>query len=405
MRAIWTAAASWAAGASIAGLLVAAILAAAGGPAAAQEGAVDERLKSKDAELQALRREIAEERRKIEEFEKKEKDASSYIRKLENEERLTRRLLRGLEEKEEMLGEKVASLRKDLETNEAVYGERLRILSRRLREIYKSGPESQWQELLQAKDFADLLQRYKFLSLVAEQDAALVTDVRHRKTGIQRSTAELTEKLQEVAASKEEKERELSRLRDNERKRKRSLGELQRDKGKSQKRVEELARAERELEALIEALEKQRVEEPKRTLDYGEKNFPALKGRLIHPVEGPTIRGFGESKHPEFGTVTFNSGVDLDARAGSAVRAVANGLVDYVGAFPNFGTCIVVTHGDGYYTIYAHVSRFLVKKGDVVKAGQTMAEAVGADSGGANAFHFEIRKSKRALDPAEWLRK
>ena len=370
-----------------------------------QEGSLDERFKAKDAELQKLRREIADHRKKIEEVEKKEKDIAGYLAKLDLEEKLTKRLLSGISEKEDMLTEQVTVLRRDLDYSEKVYDRRLTILSKRLREMYKNGPQDAWQELLQAHDFADLLQRYKFLSTIAERDANLVQEVRQRKTDIAHREANLTEALAQATLSRREKEAELTRLKENERKRKKTLAELKTSKGKYQKRIDELARAERELQAIIENLEQERTVEPQAWEAYAEKDFPALKGRMAPPVAGAQVRGFGQSKHPEFGTVTFNPGVDIEARPGSPVRAVAKGKVEYASLLPGFGNCIIIAHGQGYYTLYAHTSKIFIKQGAMVSGGDVIAEVGDSSAGASNPFHFEIRKSKKPLDPAEWLKR
>jgi peptidoglycan hydrolase CwlO-like protein len=193
-------------------IILIALAAAAAGHALAQEKDLDESIRSKEDELQKLRREISEQRRKISEIEEQEKDVSDYISRLNKEERLMKKLLEGLEDKESMLEEQAASLRRDLETSEMVYAHRLEIFSKRLREIYKDGPRHVWQELLTAEDFPDLLQKYKFLSLIAEGDAAMIADVRERKASIETQEAEITEILQEVSASRSEKQTELRRL-------------------------------------------------------------------------------------------------------------------------------------------------------------------------------------------------
>jgi septal ring factor EnvC (AmiA/AmiB activator) len=388
---------------------IVALLCAIAASSAAQdqgEGSLDERLRAKDAELQRLREEISVERRKIEEVERKEKDIADYLAKLNREEKLTNRLLAGISEKEDMLAQQVERLRQDLDYSEKVFDRRRVILAKRLREMYKSGQQYTWQELLQADDFGDLLQRYKFLSAIAERDASLVEEVRRHKTDMARREANLTESLAQATSARREKERELVRLKANERKRTKSLAELKTSKSGSQKRIAQLARAERDLLAIIEAFEKERTTgAPEAWEASAGKDFPALKGRMRPPVEGTRVRGFGESKHPEFGTVTFNPGIDIEARAGSPVRTVARGKVEYASLLPGFGNCIIVAHGQGYYTLYAHTSKIFVKKDAMVNAGDVIAEAGGASAEAGSAFHFEIRKSKKALDPVEWLGK
>ena len=110
---------------------------------------------------------------------------------------------------------------------------------------------------------ADLLQRYKFLSLVAERDADLVDDVLERRAGIERQEAEITELLHEVTVSRREKEVELERLRENEKKRKETLSDLKRSKERHRRKVDELAKAQEKLQSFIEELEKKRLEQAK----------------------------------------------------------------------------------------------------------------------------------------------
>lgn len=389
-------------------LLVAAVAAAlaAAAPAVAQDEDLESQLRAKDAELQKLREEIATERKKIQDVEKKEKDVAGYLRKLENEERLTKKLLAGLNDKETMLARQADKLRRDLSYSEAVYGRRLAILARRLRDMYKDEAQSGWQRLLGAGSFDDLLNRYKYLATIAERDAGLVEEIRQQKSSIARREAAITENLAQVTSSRREKESELARLRENERKRKKSLAELKTSKGKSQQRIDELAKAESEILSIIGDLERRRTAgAPQAEAVYAEKDFPALKGRMAPPVDGRTVRGYGLSKHPEFGTVTNNPGVDIDARPGAPVRAVARGKVEYASMLPGFGNCIILAHGQGYYTLYARTSKMFVKAGATVNGGDVIAEAAGSSGDASNPFHFEIRKSKTPLDPSQWLRR
>jgi septal ring factor EnvC (AmiA/AmiB activator) len=369
----------------------------------AQEKDLDERIKDNDSELKKLRKSIAEQRSMIREVEKKEKRETEYLKKLEEEETLTRRLLEGLEEKGDLLGEQMTNLETDLEANAQVYRHRLGVLAGRLREMYKEGPKKIWQELLDARDFGDLLQRYKFLSLVAERDAAMLDDVKRRRIEIQRQEAEITELLEQVTSSRREKEGELEQLRENEGKRQRALANLRKEKQRYQKRADELAKTEKELQNLMELLEKKRLEQAKEWSSYGELDFSGLKGKLLAPVDGRIVRQFGRFRHPEFGTVTFNTGVDIDAREGSPVRAVARGKIEYSSVLPGYGNCIIVNHGGGYYTLYAHTARMFVSQGDRIEKGHVIAETGERVPAAPDLFHFEIRKSKKALDPAEWL--
>ncbi|MCK4549696.1 MAG: peptidoglycan DD-metalloendopeptidase family protein [Candidatus Krumholzibacteria bacterium] len=382
---------------------VIALAALAAGPAMPQDRDLEENISGKEDELQKLRRQIREQRKTISDIEEQEQDVSEYIAKLEKEEKLMKRLLSGLEDKESMLEEQAVQLRSDLETNEIVYRHRLDVFSGRLRKIYKNGPRHVWQELLAAEDFPDLLQRYKFLSLIAERDAGLITEVRKQKAGIEIQEAELTELLQEVTSSRSEKESELQRLDENEAKRRQTLVSLRSTRKQHQKRAAQLEEREKKMQDLIEALEKSRLSGSQDWGDYGEGDFASLKGRLPRPVGGEITRAFGRFRHAEYGTITFNTGIDISTRTGEPVRAVARGRVEYAGDLPGYGNCIILNHGSGYYTLYAHTSAVFVAQSAQVEKGSVIAEAGDAASGTGGTIHFEIRQAKKALDPAKWL--
>lgn len=389
----------------ITAILIIFCAAAAAGGASAQDQGIDDRIGKKESELDNLRRQINEQRKKIRDLEKQEKSVTEYLRKLEGEESLMRQLLGGLDDKKEMLEQQVSQLRIDLEQSEAEYAQRLQVLAKRLREMYKDGPRHAWMELLAAEDVSDLLQKYKFLSLIAERDAALIDDVKGHKEQVELQEAEITELLHQVIISRNEKASEVEKLEENRRKRRRILSGLQADKKKYEKRVGELAAAERQLQSFIEELEKARLEQSKAWGEYGEANFPGLKGKMERPVEGSTSRRFGSFKHPEFGTVTYNTGIDIATRQGEPVRAVARGRVEFSGVLAGYGNCIIINHGGGYYSLYAHASQIFVAQGVQVERGGLIAETGEETPGAGGSLHFEIRQSKRALDPEEWFRK
>jgi murein DD-endopeptidase MepM/ murein hydrolase activator NlpD len=112
---------------------------------------------------------------------------------------------------------------------------------------------------------------------------------------------------------------------------------------------------------------------------------------------------FGVEMHPRFGTKVPSNGIDIAAPAGAPIVAVAAGTIEFVDWLPGYGRCVIVNHGGGFYTLYAHCSRTLVAKGAKVAAGQKVAEVGDTDSVKGTILHFEIRKGQDAMNPEEWL--
>jgi len=369
----------------------------------AQESRLGERIADKENELAKLREEIKEHRKNIERLKREEKNVGDYLERLKEERNLTKSLLEGIEEKADMMEKQASLLKISLESNEKVYNQRLKLFSGRLREIYKERNRDFWQQILNADDFPDLIQRYKFFLMVAARDAALIDDIKTKKEEISKKKAQLVKMIHQLYLSSEEKKKELAKLRANEEERKRALNQLKEKERKHERRIDELAAAEENLLNIINRLEKR-----KKTIDmrgeFGEPDFEGLKGKMPMPVKGRTVREYGRSRNPEFGTVTFNSGLDIDAREGSPVSGVARGRVEYAGELSGYGKCIIINHGNSYYTLYARTGRIFVKQEDQVEKGDIIAEASSSTVSSERVFHFEIRKSKRALNPRGWIK-
>jgi septal ring factor EnvC (AmiA/AmiB activator) len=122
------------------------------------------------------------------------------------------------------------------------------------------------------------------------------------------------------------------------------------------------------------------------------------------PVQGKLVRSFGRSVHPRFQTVTVNNGVNIAAQLGAPVAAVAEGKVEFCDRLPGFGQCVILDHGAGYYTLYAHLDRAFVSAGGQAARGQVIAEVGRPSAGESPQLYFEIRQGKTPLDPADWLR-
>jgi murein DD-endopeptidase MepM/ murein hydrolase activator NlpD len=117
------------------------------------------------------------------------------------------------------------------------------------------------------------------------------------------------------------------------------------------------------------------------------------------------VTGFGRQVHPRFGTETFRRGVDIEADEGAPIRAVFGGTVLYRGQLKGYGNLIILDHGAGYYTLYAHASEILVEEGDRVRAGQAIGRVGETGSLEGPRLYFEVRYQGRPEDPEQWLRR
>lgn len=123
------------------------------------------------------------------------------------------------------------------------------------------------------------------------------------------------------------------------------------------------------------------------------------------PTDSYVTSDFGYRMHPVLGGRAHHNGIDFEANIGDPVRSAGNGLVAFAGWKTGFGNVVEVDHQNGYVSIYAHNSAFVVKEGDVVRAGQVIAKAGSTGRSTGPHVHFEVHKDGHAINPQVFLDK
>lgn len=123
------------------------------------------------------------------------------------------------------------------------------------------------------------------------------------------------------------------------------------------------------------------------------------------PVDGRLSSGFGMREHPKYHTEKFHTGVDLSVPSGTPVHTTADGIVSFSGWSPGNGNIVVVEHGSGFSTVYAHNSKNLVKAGQTVRRGDTIANAGATGVATGSHVHYEVWKNGQYVDPSSYAKK
>jgi septal ring factor EnvC (AmiA/AmiB activator) len=378
--------------------MLALAMAVAAGHAPAQTDDVG----AKQKELDRIKQEIQAHREKSKQLGSREQQEIKRLQNLDKEIDLSKRYLRKLAEQEDTIGRRISNLRVQIGGREIELSYQEQLLGKRLREMYKRDPKYRWEMLLGAQSMDDAVRRYQFSRIIAEQDVRVIGQYRDSKRQLETESSRLTESLEQVAAVRADRQTESANLEASKKKRQATLNQIRSEKTKHTQAIADLEKAQAQLQALLDNLQRRGTAE-KDLPPSGE--FASMKGRLPWPVNGKVIRGFGKHTHPRYGTVTMNNGLDISAPAGAPIVAVAAGVVEFVDWIDAFGKCVILNHGGGYYTLYAHVAATSVAQGQKVGRGQVIAEV--GDTGSLDGYvcHFEVRQARKALNPAEWLSK
>jgi septal ring factor EnvC (AmiA/AmiB activator) len=378
-------------------LLVSALLLAFNpSPAYSQSSDVEKELAAQRKELDVVRSRLVREQRELATLKTKKTATMGQLRKLENNIAETNRYLKKLEATERLLEASVRETRGDLRELEGRIKTRSGVLAKRARLLYMAGPPENIL-FVPAVGESDFMQRAYMVRRLLAYDRRLIGEDRTDRGRKQEGLNKLLVQTAELEDFQRRKQREMATFtsaRNDEEKMLKTLTRDEAEKARALKKLEENAR---KLDAIIRALEKRRQD----ALASGRKGRELETGtRYCAPAQGKVVSRYGLQQHATLGTSTKNLGIEIDAAAGSSVRAAVSGEVAMVTDIPGYGRGIILDNGSGYFTIYANLSGVRVSVGDAVNTCQDMA-SLAAKPG---TLYFEVRRGTKTLDPETWLK-
>ena len=331
----------------------------------AQIGVVEEQLSETLTEVETLSIKIAEKQEEIDNLEAEETALISYIEEAEAD------LIEYTEQYETA---------KDL-------------LEARLVAMYEMGDIKYLDVLFNSENLSDFLSRYYLISEIAESDYEIVATYEDSKSKMESITASLKEKKEELEQDKVDKEKYQISLSNMEILRNNKIASLNEEELAIYEQIEEYMNEISSIETEIKALALQNIGET------------YIGGTMIWPTPGYTTitSYFGMRTHPITGIYKLHTGVDIGAPYGASFVASNDGVVIKAEYNTAYGNMVMIDHGGGVITLYAHGSEILVSVGDTVTQGTEVLK-VGSTgySTGAHA-HFEIRIDGEYVDPLDYV--
>ena len=270
-------------------------------------------------------------------------------------------------------------------------------LSRRLIEIYETEEVTTLDVLISAGSFGDAIEQMEYLSDVGSQDLSISRDVNKAKLEARaqrEKTAKTKARVETVTRTIAVRTAQVRSVRDQ---LLISQSKLKGAKGRKQERLQDVesdkAEFVREV-AGLQAASRQLTAQLQATASSSHDSTPSASG-LIWPVSGSVTSGFG------WRWGRMHEGVDIGAPYGAAVVASASGTVIHAGWMGGYGNLVVIDHGGGLSTAYAHLSSIVA--GGSVGQGQTIGY-VGCTGHCFGAhLHFEVRLNGSPVDPLGYL--
>ena len=367
---------------------------------------LEERRKSDEAQMKALRDRISKAEEKVQKLKADEASVAKELERLNQELNKSRRTLSNIRGEIDRLEQEIASLK----ANRKALGEEIQTFETyaapRLVAFYKLGQLGIAPVLFSAESVLGLLQRRQSLERILEYDAKLWDELQSQKERLDVISQTLeAQKMSQDRLFLRSKNEE-ARITEKRTHRAKLLATIRADKDLTLASIESLKKAAKELDETIRSLQRD-FKPPSASTQPLAKQFVALKGSLPLPVQGKITGRFGPYvlERGHYNIKSFRSGVNIKAPLDAPVRAVCGGQVIYAGWFKGYGNIIIIDHGEHYYTLSARLERLLKKKGDPVLAGETIGTFGDVASLTGSGLYFEIRHHGKPVDPMLWFKK
>jgi len=271
---------------------------------------------------------------------------------------------------------------------------------------YKLGEQSEAKVLLNQQAPDQMARMMKYHSYFMQAHSAKMQTFLDTITRIDALTPAIEKKTLELAQMQSQLDQQRQSLKQQHNTRQQALAKANQVVKSKHQELQQLTEDHRRLQALLDRVTRSvantnAINSPAYVpLPKGGEKFSVRKGRLPWPTRGSLIHRYGSARIA--GQMNW-SGVVIAAAMGNEVVAVHHGRVVFADYFGGHGLLVIVDHGEGYLSLYAHNQNLLKKAGDPVQAGEAIAR-VGNSGGQTDAgLYFEIRYQGKPIDPSLWL--
>lgn len=339
-----------------------------------------------------INKKISDTKNQIKTLEKKSDDVSKQIKDLDIKVDDATTDLEIVEVELVNLGHDIDRTTLELEEAEEALAERKVTFNQRLRVMYMNGNVGYLELLLTSENVKDFLNRKDMIQSITDHDTELIKFMKEQKDIVDNKKNELQGQRASIEVTKSKLE---SRRND--------LIKATREK---EDLMSELAMDIKAAEIAYDKANQEYKDLGARILKMQQETGPYSGGKMMWPVpaSGRITSYYGYRIHPIFKSKKLHTGIDVGVPTGSSIVAASDGTVIYSDWLGSYGKAVLLDHGGGIVTLYAHNSALTVKVGQYVKRGNTIAKAGSTGNSTGPHLHFEVRKNGAYVDPLPWVK-
>ncbi|MFN4816382.1 MAG: murein hydrolase activator EnvC family protein [Pseudanabaena sp.] len=321
------------------------------------------------------------------------KPAESRLAALRKNVRVTEGQIQENEKKIRQARSQLQALNTKLQDLEYDLNKKRDATSARLRYLQRQQLQRWWVTLLSSRDLNQFADRRRQIERIYNSDRKLLADLSQKSERVEKQRNQVIAQKNEIELLTQKLKYQKSNIEAEAVAQQNTIERLKSDRKALEQAEDRLAEDSRRLSQIIIA----------RVQPYSGLILPPGTGQLMYPTIGPVTSNFGWRVHPILGTERFHAGIDFGADYGSLIYASAQGRVIYADWYGGYGNSVIVDHGNGMTTLYAHCSELYVKDGDVVERGQPIAAVGSTGFSTGPHLHFELRANGEPIDPSAYL--
>lgn len=352
-------------------------------------------LQSQDLQTQRneLQNQLSEVNGELDEIQSGLSENLQQVEKLDEKISSSEQQLQEQESKITELKKSINEIESELNTVTEKYDRQKKLFEQRLVATYEAGETQYLDILLKSKSLSDFLSSYYIITELAELDNDLINELEEKKKAIDLSKQKLENEKKELATIIESQTR-LSRT-------------LQNTKKMRESFIEKLSDEEKNLQTKIDEINAQYEVVNKQILALAQQGIDTayIGGELAWPVPGYTriTSKYAMRVHPITGQYKLHTGVDIGAPEGANFVAANDGIVTKAEYNTAYGNMVIIDHGGGISTLYAHGSETLVQVGQTVKRGDAVLKVGSTGYSTGPHAHFEVRINGITTDPLPYI--
>ena len=375
------------------------------------QGKESAKVEQQKQDLESLRQEITKYETELLKSKKNEAKTLDLINDLDKEIDITRSYLNKLEKDLQTRQSKISNHQKEISQISQELESLKKIISKRLTSYYKHTRLHDYQLLFNDGSLKKFKVWLKYQKLATENDRRNYESLKNKHQLLtqhrNRLHSETLKKEQNLIATK----RENNNLQASRTKRQNNLKKIKKNTKLLEQHLEQVRETQNKIREFIVQNEQDRLTKPSRlpdkktddTIVRRDHTFAQLKGRLEWPTKGQIVTRFGRQKHPVLNTITENLGIEIKAPLGSPVVSVDDGQVQTITWQRGRGNIIIISHDNGYYTVYTHLSEINVELSQYVQRNQIIGTVGDSGSLEGPILNFQIWKNTKNLNPEDWI--